>query len=122
MHVCTNDDINFIVFNIIQGFDSNYHNSFKRGVEAYVTAEAHLAGVTIQSADTIREGKISVVADRDKQFFFEDNHTALMQPFTFAFLPYNDEEVGSLYMYVLSKGLMLETSALESLNTVAKLP
>ena len=80
---------------LFQGFDSNFHDAFKRGVEAYITAEANLAGATIQSVDSIREGKLSVLADRDKQYFFEDNHSALALPFTFAYLPYTDVEVGS---------------------------
>lgn len=81
---------------LVDGFDSNYHASFKRGVEAYVTAEANLASAVIQSADAIREGKLSVEAEKDKQFFFEDNHTALVQPFTFAFLPHNDDELNQV--------------------------
>lgn len=78
---------------LLQVFDSNYHDSFKRGVEAYVTAEANLASAIIQSAEVVREGKLSVQADKDKQLFFEDNHAAFVQPFTFAFLPHSDEEV-----------------------------
>ena len=78
---------------LLQVFDSNYHDSFKRGLEAYVTAEANLANVSIQSAEVVREGKLSVLADKDKQHFFEDNHAAFVQPFTFAFLPHSDEEV-----------------------------
>lgn len=81
---------------LFQGFDLNYHNSFKQGVEAYVTAEANLASTTIQSADSIHEGKLSVQADKDKKDFFEDNHAAVVLPFTFAYLPYNDEEVSSV--------------------------
>ena len=79
---------------MFQVFDSNYHNSFKRGLEAYVTAEANVATGNIQSADSIREGKLSVQADKDKQFFFEDNHAAFAQHFAFAFLPHSDDEVG----------------------------
>ena len=78
---------------LLQVFDSNYHDSFKRGLEAYVTAEANLANASIQSAEVVREGKLSVLADKDKQLFFEDNHAAFVQPFTFAFLPHTDEEV-----------------------------
>ena len=78
---------------LLQVFDSNYHDSFKRGLEAYVTAEANLANASIQSAEVVREGKLSVLADKDKQHFFEDNHAAFVQPFTFAFLPHTDEEV-----------------------------
>ena len=64
-----------------------------------MTAEANLASATIQSADSIREGKLSVQADKDKKDFFEDNHAAVVLPFTFAYLPYNDEEVGSVQGY-----------------------
>ena len=59
-----------------------------------MTAEANLAEVTIQSVNSLRESKLSVQADKDKQFFFEDNHGTLAQPFKFAYLPYTDEEVG----------------------------
>ena len=79
----------------MQGFDRNYHESFKRGVEAYVTAEANLASTTIQSADSLREAKLAVEADKDKQYFFDDNQGTVTLPFTFAYLPYNDEEVGT---------------------------
>lgn len=81
---------------LVDGFDTNYHDSFKRGIEAYTTAEATLASATIQSADSIREGKLSVLADKDKHYFFEDSHGALALPFTFAFLPYNDEELNQV--------------------------
>lgn len=83
-----------VIIVFLKSFDSNYHNSFKRGVEAYVTAEANLAGATIQSVNSLREAKLSVQADKDKQFFFEDNQGTVVQPFKFAYLPYTDEEVG----------------------------
>lgn len=81
---------------LVNVFDSNYHDSFKRGLEAYVTAEANLANASIQSAEVVREGKLSVLADKDKQHFFEDNHAAFVQPFTFAFLPHSDEEMNQV--------------------------
>lgn len=59
-----------------------------------MTAEANLASTIIQSADSLREAKLSVQADKDKQYFFDDNQGTLTLPFTFAYLPYNDEEVG----------------------------
>ena len=59
-----------------------------------MTAEAHLAEATIQSANSLREAKLAVQADKDKQYFFEDNHGTVVLPFNkFAYLPYNDEEV-----------------------------
>lgn len=81
---------------LLDVFDSNYHNSFKRGLEAYVTAEANVATGNIQSADSIREGKLSVQADKDKQFFFEDNQAAFAQHFAFAFLPHSDDEMNQV--------------------------
>ena len=65
-------------------------------MEAYVTAEANLASTTNQSADSLREAKLAVEADKDKQYFFDDNQGTVTLPFTFAYLPYNDEEVGTL--------------------------
>ncbi|XP_068757781.1 SLIT-ROBO Rho GTPase-activating protein 2B-like [Montipora capricornis] len=88
-----NYDNNFLG-TLLDVFDSNYHNSFKRGLEAYVTAEANVAAGNIQSADSIREGKLSVQADKDKQFFFEDTHAAFAHHFAFAFFPHSDDEVG----------------------------
>ena len=64
------------------------------GVEAYVTAEANVAASSNQSVDVVREAKFTVEAAKDKQFFFDDNSGALALPFTFAFLPFNDDEVG----------------------------
>ena len=64
-----------------------------------MTAEANLAGATIQSADSLREAKLAVEADKDKQYFFDDNQGTVTLPFTFAYLPYNDEEVGTLSTY-----------------------
>ena len=81
------------VFFETKGFDFNYHESFKRGVEAYVTAEASVACATVQSADAVREVKLSVEAEKDKKFFFEDNQAAAVLPFLFSFLPYADDEV-----------------------------
>ncbi|KAJ7351127.1 SLIT-ROBO Rho GTPase-activating protein 3 [Desmophyllum pertusum] len=83
---------------LVDGFDCNYHISFKRGVEAYITAEANLACATIQSSESVREGKLSVDPDKDKQYFFEDNHNqgALVLPFTFAYLPHNEEELNQV--------------------------
>ena len=74
-----------------QTFDYNYHDSFTRGVEAYVTAEANVAASSNQSVDVVREAKFTVEAAKDKQFFFDDNSGALALPFTFAFLPFNDD-------------------------------
>ena len=68
-----------------------------------MTAEANLASTIIQSADGLREAKLSVQADKDKQYFFDDNQGTLTLPSTFAYLPYNDEEVGIfniMYMYI----------------------
>ena len=65
-----------------------------------MTAEANLASATIQSADSLREAKLSVEADKDKQFFFDDNQGTVTLPFTFAYLPYNDEEVHSTFVHV----------------------
>ncbi|PFX15089.1 SLIT-ROBO Rho GTPase-activating protein 1 [Stylophora pistillata] len=78
---------------LVDTFDYNYHDSFTRGIEAYVTAEAYAAGSIIQSVDGVREAKLSVEATKDKQLFFDDNAGTLVLPFTFAFLPYNDEEL-----------------------------
>ena len=64
-----------------------------------MTAEANLAGATIQSVDSLREAKLSVQADKDKQFFFDDNQGTVTLPFTFAYLPYNDEEVWTFSTY-----------------------
>ena len=68
-----------------------------------MTAEANLASATIQSANSLREAKLSVQADKDKQYFFDDNQGTLSLPFTFAYLPYNDEEVGTFSTYVTDK-------------------
>ena len=59
-------------------------------------AEANAAGAAIQSVDCVREAKLTVQADKDKQYFFDDNPGTLALQFKFAFLPYNDEEVGKL--------------------------
>lgn len=66
-----------------------------------MTAEANLASATIQSADSLCEAKLSVEADKDKQFFFDDNQGTVTLPFTFAYLPYNDEEVGTKVEYLI---------------------
>ena len=86
--------LNFCILFSTQTFDYNYHDSFTRGVEAYVTAEANVAASSNQSVDVVREAKFTVEAAKDKQFFFDDNSGALALPFTFAFLPFNDDEVG----------------------------
>ena len=73
-----------------------------------MTAEGNLPSATIQSVNSIREGKLSVEADKDKQYFFEDNHASLVQPLTFAYLPYNDEEVGLLLSKIIIAPLGLQ--------------
>lgn len=65
-----------------------------------MTAEANLASATIQSADSLREAKLTVEADKDKQYFFDDNQGTVTRPFTFAYLPYSDEEVGACSTYI----------------------
>ena len=78
----------------MQGFDFNYHDSFKNAVEAYATAECTLASSAIQGLESVREVKLTVEADVDKKHLFEDNPSTLNLPFTnFHFLPYSEEEV-----------------------------
>lgn len=84
----------------MQGFDFNYHNSFKNVIEAYASAECTFASSTIQSMDSIREVKLSVDAEVDKQQFFEDNQQTFSLPYTFNFIPSSDEEVSYFVAYI----------------------
>lgn len=48
-----------------------------------------------------------MLAEKDKHYFFEDSHGALALPFTFAFLPYNDEEACSVSFLRFSSSVMI---------------
>ena len=86
-----------------QGFDFSYHSSFKWAVEAYVSMEASVASSTNQSMDAVREVKLGVEPETDKQYYFDDNHTMFSLPFTFHFLPQVEEEVSEHFLSMFFK-------------------